>query len=63
MAKEKLPKLAYTLEEAAGVCRQTMAEWVACSDFPAWKAGKRYIIPCDLFKNWLESKATARLGV
>ena len=46
--------------ELAGVSIPTMAEFVRRDDFPAFKAGRRWVIPCDLLKQWLERQAGQR---
>lgn len=58
----ELPKLTYTLTQAAeaiNVSRPTMQRLVNRSDFPAFRTGKRWIIPADSFKDWLNNQATA----
>lgn len=59
-------RLAFDLKaaaEAAGVSIPTMRELAQRPDFPAFRAGRRWIIPCDLFKLWLEKQAqTQRTG-
>ena len=63
----ELPKLSYTLAEAAAainVSRPTMHQLVKRDDFPAFRSGKRWIIPIDPFKEWLNDQVTAyRQGV
>lgn len=46
--------------EAAGVSIPTMRELAQRPDFPAFRAGRRWVIPCDLFKAWLEKQAKAQ---
>ena len=65
--KNNVPPMAYTQEQAAhaaGVSPVTMRQWVNREDFPAFKAGKRWIIPVDALRDWLIQKASerARLG-
>ena len=58
-----IPLLALTQEEAAravGVSTVTMRKWILLSDFPAFKAGKRWIIPVDAFREWLNKNAAER---
>lgn len=63
----ELPKLSYTLSQAAeaiNVSRPTMQEIVQREDFPAFRTGKRWIIPIDAFRNWLNDQVAAyRQGV
>jgi putative SOS response-associated peptidase YedK len=37
-----------------------MRKWTLLSDFPAFKAGKRWIIPVDAFREWLNKNAAER---
>lgn len=63
MEKSRVPRVAFTLTEAAeaaGVSRPVMTEWANRADFPAIKAGRKWVIPCDLFKQWLEDHAKQR---
>lgn len=53
-------KLAYTLDEASqlvGVSAPTMSEWVRTPGFPAFRSGKRWIIPAAALVRWLEEQA------
>jgi len=57
----ELPKLCYTLTQAAeaiNVSRPTMLRLVNRDDFPAFRIGTRWIIPAEAFKNWLDTQAT-----
>ena len=57
MEKEK--ELAYTLEQAAEaiqVSRPTMANLVHRADFPSFQVGRRWIIPADGLKRWLDKQ-------
>ena len=57
---ENKKKLAYNLEEAAmalGVSRPTMMRIARRSDFPALRAGRRWLIPVDSFNEWLCKQA------
>ncbi len=59
-------KLAFTLKEAAeaaGVCVPTMFLWAKRSDFPALRAGRKWVIPVDGFRKWLEEQAAQRSTV
>ena len=54
---------AFNLREAAqfaGVSVPTMLAWVNMADFPAFKAGTRWIIPVDSFRQWLTDQAERR---
>ena len=54
---------AFTLEGAAkhaGVSVPTITEWVNRSDFPAFRSGRRWIIPRSSFEKWLEDQARER---
>lgn len=56
-------KLTFNMAEAAeavGVSIPTMVEFVQDKDFPAFKVGRRWVIPCDLLKQWLEQQAGQR---
>ena len=56
----ELPKLTYTLESAAvalNVSKPTMMKLVNRSDFPAFRAGRRWIILEEGLKRWLEDQA------
>lgn len=56
-------KLTYTVKEAAevaGVSTVTMLGWVKQSDFPAFRVGKKYLIPARMFEGWIEAQAAAR---
>ena len=56
---EDLTKLTYTLDEAAeamNVSRATMSKIIHRRDFPAFRAGRRWIIPIDAFKKWLSEQ-------
>ena len=53
-------KLAYNLAEAAravGVSNPTMTEWVHIPGFPAFRAGKRWVIPIAALERWLDEQA------
>lgn len=50
-------RYALTLEEAAaslGVSMPTMSKIASLKDFPAFRVGKRWIIPCHAFAEWLD---------
>ena len=55
-----MDKLAFTLKEAAeaaSISEPTMRNWVHIKGFPATRAGKKWIIPVDAFRRWLEQQA------
>lgn len=59
---DKCERMAFTLAEAAiavGVSRPVMTEWVNIPGFPAFKSGKRWVIPVAALERWLEDQATA----
>lgn len=64
---ENVSRMAYTLEEAArivGVSKPTMLNWVRTPGFPAFRSGKRWVIPAAALEKWLSDLAArgARLG-
>ena len=61
----ELPKLTYTLESAAAalnVSKPTMLKLVNRADFPSFRAGRRWIIPAEGLKAWLEAQAASAMG-
>ena len=59
-------KLALNMAEAAklaGVSVPTMRQLANQKDFPAFRSGRRWIIPADSFKRWLEERANERASV
>lgn len=53
-------KLTYTLNDAAiamNVSRPTMLAMVRRENFPAFRVGRRWIIPIDAFRQWLNEQA------
>ena len=53
-------RLAYNLSEAAravGVSDPTMGELVHTPGFPAFRAGKRWVIPIAALERWLDEQA------
>lgn len=59
-------KLAFrTMKEAAaaaGISVPTMREWVHKPGFPALRVGRKWVIPVDAFRRWLEEQAGQRVG-
>ena len=56
-------RYALTLEEAAasmGVSAPTMREIANRQDFPAFRKGRRWIIPQRAFADWLDKQARER---
>ena len=52
-------KLSYSLEtaaEALNISKPTMLEIVNRADFPAFRIGRRWIIPIDGMQRWLEEQ-------
>lgn len=61
----ELPKLTYTLTSAAkalNISKPTMEKLVNREDFPAFKAGRRWIIPAEGLNNWLMEQAAAAMA-
>ena len=59
-------RYALTLEEAAkslGVSVPTMRKIAIQNDFPAFRIGKRWIIPCHVFAEWLDKQARERAAM
>lgn len=53
-------RLAYSLGEAAlaiGVSRPVMTAWVNTPGFPAFRSGKRWVIPVNALERWLNEQA------
>lgn len=53
-------RYALTLKEAAkslGVSMPTMCKIASQKDFPAFRIGKRWLIPCRAFADWLDKQA------
>lgn len=49
-----------TAARLAGVSVPVMREFVKQDGFPAFKAGRRWLIPCDGLRIWLEQQAKER---
>lgn len=59
-------RYALTLEEAAasmGVSVPTMREIANRQDFPAFRKGRRWIIPQRAFADWLDKQARERAAM
>ena len=59
-------RYALTIEEAAkslGVSMPTMRKIASLQDFPAFRVGKRGIIPCHAFAEWLDKQARERAAM
>lgn len=57
--EDVLPNLGLSLEEAAKairVSRPTMLNIVHSEGFPAFRVGRRWVIPKRLFENWMEEQ-------
>lgn len=60
---ENNQKMAFTLTEAAdaiNVSVPTMRSMLHQPGFPAFRAGKRWVIPVDEFRAWLGRQAAER---
>lgn len=60
---QTISRLTYNLQEAAralGVSDPTMQALARRPGFPAVRVGKRWLIPCDLLKAWIEDQARAQ---
>lgn len=58
--------LTYNLSEAAEalhVSRPTMLSLVHTDGFPAFRIGRRWIIPADNLKQWLHEQATSTMTI
>ena len=49
-----------TAAEYASVSTPTMLEWVNRQDFPAFRSGRRWIIPRNSFDEWLNQQGKRR---
>lgn len=57
--EDHLNKLGLSLEDAAkalSVSRPTMLNIVHSEGFPAFRVGRRWVIPKRLFENWMEEQ-------
>lgn len=58
--KNSVTSGAFTIDQAAeylGINRITMAKLAQTTDFPAFKIGKRWIIPREALTDWMEERA------
>lgn len=58
-------ELNLTAPEAAKLAKvsmPTMYEWLNSEGFPAFRVGKKWLIPIRAFEAWLEQKAAERAG-
>jgi len=61
LEQKRIERLAYTLTEAAeamGIGRNSMLKVVNMQGFPSTKVGRRWLIPIEPLKKWLERQAT-----
>lgn len=49
-----------TFSKYAGVSLPTVLEWVRRDDFPAFRSGRRWIIPRGPAIKWMEERAAER---
>lgn len=49
--------------EFASVSAPTMLEWVNREGFPAFRSGRRWVIPREAFTQWLNDQARARASI
>ena len=62
----KTETIGLTLEAAAklaGVSAPTMLSWVNRSDFPAFRSGRRWVIPRDSLLEWMKAQAAERATI
>jgi len=61
-----MDKLTLTLTQAAeamNVSEPTMRYIVQQAEFPAFRVGKRWVIPVDTFNEWLNARASERAQI
>ena len=64
--KMEAETIGLTLEAAAklaGVSAPTMLSWVNRSDFPAFRSGRRWVIPRESLLEWMKAQAAERATV
>lgn len=57
---------AFNVEGAAkyaGVSAPTLMEWLNLDDFPAFRSGRRWVIPRGGFEKWLDKHALERKNI
>ena len=55
------PRLVLTAKEAAeamNVSMPTMYQWMRTEGFPAFKTGKKWLVPARSFEQWIEKQAS-----
>ena len=60
---KQVEKLTYTLKEAAEAAQLSepvMRELIYSEGFPAFRVGRRWVIPKETFSNWLNANALNR---
>ena len=57
ISDQKLTMTALEAARAANVSLPTMYEWLHRSNFPALRVVKKWLVPVDAFKRWLEAQA------
>ena len=58
-----MEKLTYTLKEAAEAAQLSepvMRELIYSDGFPAFRVGRRWVLPKETFSNWLNTNALNR---
>jgi excisionase family DNA binding protein len=53
----KLTLTALEAARAANVSIPTMYAWLHKTNFPALRVGRKWLIPVDAFRRWLETQA------
>ena len=56
MEQEKLNFSSKEAAAAAGISMPTMLAWLHQDGFPAFRAGKKWLIPVEPFKRWLTAQ-------
>ncbi len=63
-AVEAVPRLALSIDEASqalGIGDRQMRELAAREDFPAFRLGRRVLVPVDELRTWLRQQAAEEL--
>jgi len=66
MKESTIPPYAFNVEGAAryaGVSGPTLLEWLNSDDFPAFRSGRRWVIPRKGFEDWLDRHAQERADI